>query len=332
MTKVIDTNHNVTRKLAALKALGIEAIIRYDNRLGPHGEKQVKSDEARAIADAKMRLAIVYEGAGDKVSQFSEGLGYLDAKYSRQKAPERGQPDGSAVYFAVDFDATAGQVESRIIPYFQGVKRAFEEEGGGVDLRVGVYGSGLVCRTVKKADLADLTWISCSMGWAESRAFLAAGDYTLRQHTPKTIAGLDTDPNDINPDVTDIGDFVPWGGTTVAVDDDDPKPTPKDTVTIAVKTISESSTFWASVFGKGGALRFEGCRSNRWPLPDRGVRVHCLQTIHEARHQEGIGHSSRTSAIVAGAPAANVLRGNNRTRSDDRPRLYTGPDCASRVA
>ncbi len=238
MTKVIDTNHNVTRKLAALKALGIETIIRYDNRLGPHGEKQVKSDEARAIADAKMRLAIVYEGAGDKVSQFSEGLGYLDAKYSRQKAPERGQPDGSAVYFAVDFDATAGQVESRIIPYFQGVKRAFEEEGGGADLRVGVYGSGLVCRTVKKADLADLTWISCSMGWAESRAFLAAGDYTLRQHTPKTIAGLDTDPNDINPDVTDIGDFVP----------------PKDTVTIAVKTISESSTFWASVFGKGGAL------------------------------------------------------------------------------
>ncbi len=276
MTKVIDTNHNVTRKLAALKVLGIETIIRYDNRLGPHGEKQVKSDEAQAIADAKMRLAIVYEGAGDKVSQFSEGLGYLDAKYSRQRAPERGQPDGSAVYFAVDFDATAGQVESRIIPYFQGVKRAFEEEGGGADLRVGVYGSGLVCRTVKETDLADLTWISCSMGWAESRAFLAAGDYTLRQHTPKTIAGLDTDPNDINPDVTDIGDFVPWGGTTVAVDDDDPKPTPKDTVTIAVKTISESSTFWASVFGKGGLIATIGAALSDWKV---GVIVGCLLGI-----------------------------------------------------
>jgi hypothetical protein len=253
MTKVIDTNHNTARKLAALRALGVETIIRYDNRLSPHGEKQVKPDEARAIADAGMRLAIVYEGAGDKISQFSEAIGYLDAKYSRQRAPERGQPNGSAVYFAVDFDATAGQIESRIIPYFRGVKRAFEEEGG-VDLRVGVYGSGLVCRMVKEAELADLIWISCSMGWAESRAYLAAGDYTLRQHTPKTIAGLDTDPNDISPDVTDIGDFVPWGGATAAVGADEPKPAPKRTVTLAVKTISESSTFWASVFGKGGAL------------------------------------------------------------------------------
>ena len=55
MTKVIDTNHNVTRKLAALKALGIETIIRYDNRLGPHGETGT-SPEPRA-PDINLRKA-----------------------------------------------------------------------------------------------------------------------------------------------------------------------------------------------------------------------------------------------------------------------------------
>jgi hypothetical protein len=217
-SRCIDTNHNVTNHLSALKAAGIETIIRYDNRLNPAGEKQIKPAEARAIAAAGMRLGIVYEGAGDQSGQFSDAIGYLDAKYARDQAGKRGQPDGSAEFFAVDFDANALQIRLNVIPYFQGVRRAFAEDNGLPKLRVGVYGSGLSCRSVAEAGLAELAWVSCSTGWTESHVFLASGKWNLRQHVPQIISGLDTDPNDINPDRSDIGDFVPFGGVAVASD------------------------------------------------------------------------------------------------------------------
>lgn len=216
MTQIIDTNHDVTRHLDALKAAGVRTIIRYDNRLNPGGEKQVKPAEARAIAAAGLRLGIVYEGAGDQSGQFSDGIGHLDAAYARDQAAKRGQPDGSAEFFAVDFDANPLQVRTNVISYFQGVRRAFAEDTGKPNLRVGVYGSGLSCRSVVEAGLAELVWISCSMGWSESRVLFASGKWNLRQHVPQIIAGIDTDPNDINPDRPDIGDFVPFGGAVAA--------------------------------------------------------------------------------------------------------------------
>jgi hypothetical protein len=216
---VIDTNMDCTHKLAELKSLGIETVIRYDNRLNPHGEKQIKPAEARAIAAAGLRLGIVYEGAGDQPGQFSEGTGYLDAKYSREQAAERGQPDGSAVYFAVDFDANQFQIKRDVIPYFEGVRKALTEANNFPKLRAGVYGSGLSCRSVLEAGLVDLTWVSCSMGWTESHVFVASGRHNIRQHLPQVIAGLDTDPDEVNQAHPDIGDFVPFAAAETPQDE-----------------------------------------------------------------------------------------------------------------
>jgi hypothetical protein len=121
----------------------------------------------------------------------------------------------SAVYFAVDFDATAGEIRSAIIPYFRGVARAFAESNGLPVYRVGVYGSGAVCQAVLDAKLAELAWLSCSSGWSGSKTFVQSGRWTLRQHLPALVGGLDADPNERNPQHPDIGDFVP--GATLAV-------------------------------------------------------------------------------------------------------------------
>lgn len=210
-SSIIDTNHNVTSHLDNLRAAGIKQVIRYDNRLGPNGEKQVKPAEAQAMAAADMGCGIVNEGAGDRLNQFNDEIGYLDAHYSRVQASRRGQPSGSAIYFAVDFDASAGQARSAILPHFRGVTRAFTEDDPTLpSLRVGVYGSGLVCRMVKEAGLCELTWISCSTGWTESHEWLASGQWDLRQYLPKTIAGIDTDPDEARQ--PDWGAFMPWGG------------------------------------------------------------------------------------------------------------------------
>ena len=62
--------------------------------------------------------------------------------------------DGSAIYFSVDFDATSGEIAGNVVPYFNGVTRAFDEESAGApEYRVGAYGSGLVCGTLTSKGL-----------------------------------------------------------------------------------------------------------------------------------------------------------------------------------
>lgn len=210
MTKIIDTNQNTTGSLARLRAAGIETIIRYISPINPAGEKTVKAAEARAIAAGGMRLGLVCEGWGDFDHDAITGAtGRRDAEFCLQYAPKVGAPKGACIYFAVDTDAGDQQINRLVIPYFQSIVDAFSDS----DYRIGVYGSGAVCRAV--TEIVDLTWLSCSLGWAESREYLVEQPtpWALRQHTPQTIAGLDTDPDDPN---GDIGDFIPFAEPLVA--------------------------------------------------------------------------------------------------------------------
>ena len=208
MTKIIDTNRDTTKYLNALRAAGVETVIRYYAR--SMSSKVIRRAEAQAIAKAGLRLGIVYEGAGDRLSAFSPDMGYRDAVFSRSHGGrEIEQPAGSAVYFAVDFDASAAEIRRAILPYFGGVARAFAERSDLPVYRVGVYGSGTVCAAVLDAGLAEFAWLSCSTGWSGYRSFLASGRWTLRQHLPSSIAGLDADANDAKMPTADIGDFTP---------------------------------------------------------------------------------------------------------------------------
>jgi hypothetical protein len=208
MHSIIDTNRDTTSRLAQLRAAGVETIIRYYARA--MSSKVIRRAEALAIGAAGLRLGIVYEGAGDRLAAFSEDIGRRDAAFSRSYgATETKQPAGSAVYFAVDFDASAAEISRAIVPYFRGVAHAFAEPNGLPRYRVGVYGSGAVCEAVLDAGLAELAWLSCSTGWSGYRAFLQSGRWALKQHLPTLVAGLDADPDERNPQRPDIGDFVP---------------------------------------------------------------------------------------------------------------------------
>jgi hypothetical protein len=207
MTKIIDTNCEVTARVAQLKALGIASVIRYINPLGTAGEKTVKTPEAHACAAGGLRLGLVCEGWGDFAhGGISAGAGERDGAFCRDYAADVvGAPQSATIYFAVDTDADRSQITKLVLPYFSAIRRQV-----GDRFRVGVYGSGAVCAAVLSAGTADDAWLSCSMGWSESRAFAAGNKWTLLQHLPQRVAGLDTDPNDVNPDGRPIGDFVPF--------------------------------------------------------------------------------------------------------------------------
>jgi Rv2525c-like, glycoside hydrolase-like domain len=65
--------------------------------------------------------------AGNSSAAFSSAMGAADGKYA---AKTIGQPAGSAIYFAVDYDASAADIRNRIIPYFRAIADAAGNAGG----------------------------------------------------------------------------------------------------------------------------------------------------------------------------------------------------------
>lgn len=224
MISIIDTNMVTTKKLPALKVAGIETAIRYINPLNRSGVKTVKEPEARALARAGLRLGLVCEGWGG-AENFSHGditaeTGKRDGEFCRDYARVVGAPDGACVYFAIDTDASASQIQHLVLPYFRAVGEAMSGSG----LLVGVYGSGAVCTALQDADLVDLAWLSQSMGWTGSRAYRDSTMWALLQGPVTTIAGLDTDTNTAN---GMFGDFVPFGASEPPTPVPLPRPSPR---------------------------------------------------------------------------------------------------------
>lgn len=201
-TKVIDVNFDVTPHLAALKRAGVQTIFGYLNPLGQN-EKALTPARARAIANSGLRLGLVSEGWGDFAHNgISANAGRRDALHALRTAPTLGVTDEAVIYFAVDVDATWGQIFSLVVPYFAAIKSA----AGGA--KIGVYGSGAVCETVLQQQLATHAWLSCSLGWLRSREFAVSDRWQLKQQLPTRVAGVPCDPNVVG--ANDVGDFVPF--------------------------------------------------------------------------------------------------------------------------
>src|SRR5579863_8465785 len=117
MTSIIDTNHDVTPHLPALKAAGVKSVIRYLSPINPKGEKCIKPAEAKAIAAAGLRLALVCEGWGDFAhGGISAGAGQRDGEWCAQYAPTVGASAAACIYFAVDTDASPAQINKLVLP------------------------------------------------------------------------------------------------------------------------------------------------------------------------------------------------------------------------
>ena len=206
---IIDTNHRTTTKLSGLAANGVTAIIRYYARFTQQREKRLIRSEAEAILNAGMSIAVVHQAAGDQAAAFSHDSGIADATYARNYgAKVIGQPDGSAIYFAVDFDADQPEVNNRIVPYFQAVRSVLQSSDLLPKYKVGVYGDGVTLKTLLDGGLVEFTWISQSLGFPGTRQFKSSNRWTLfQQYPPMKIDGLDHDVDDLNPAFTDFGAF-----------------------------------------------------------------------------------------------------------------------------
>ena len=209
MASIIDVSSQCPGKAAALQAAGVSTVIRYYSRDTIRPSKRLSRAEAGALAGAGLRLGVVHEARrGDLAESFEHASGIADARYARTYgASTIGQPGGSAIYFAVDFDATAAQIGNLVVPYFRGVADAFAEATGEPNYVVGAYGSGAVCAALLDAQLVKKTWLAQSRGWMGHAEFLASGRWNLQQSMPTSIAGVECDP-DTASEGEDFGSFL----------------------------------------------------------------------------------------------------------------------------
>jgi hypothetical protein len=191
----------------------VTTIIRYYNFTNSTQlpEKRLELPEAQAIAASGMQIGVVFQQGQNNASAFSDAQGFAaGTRAFRYARNDIGQPAGSGIYFSVDFDANTSQVNQRVVPFFEGVRRAFSQEsGGGPSYRVGVYGSGLVSSLLTGRGLIELTWLAMSRGFRGTTEALQAGEFHLAQVPPeRTLCGLDVDFNNPNPARPDFGAFT----------------------------------------------------------------------------------------------------------------------------
>jgi hypothetical protein len=173
MSRGISTNHNVGGQAACLKQAGIDFVFRYYSLTTSQPEKRLTKPEADALSAAGLQLGVVYEDGPTDPSYFSKSRGQQDGKNAYHYASLLQQPTGSAVYFAVDYDASPADVQGPITDYFNGVAQGLTAASGGApSYEIGVYGSGLVCGSIR-SNVAGVTfaWLAESTGWANSSTY-----------------------------------------------------------------------------------------------------------------------------------------------------------------
>jgi hypothetical protein len=171
----LDLPTNAGDVLNELKDGRVDFVARYyrepESRWPP-----LSASEAQQLSSLGLKIVAVWESHSRKQSHFTYSSGYSDAMEAYPQARAVGQPAGSAIYFAVDFNA---QLLEPIDEYFRGIAAGLgAASGGNAYYAVGVYGSGAVCDEVKRNGLAQYCWLSNSIAWTNSIGYQ---DWNIRQ-------------------------------------------------------------------------------------------------------------------------------------------------------
>lgn len=121
--------------------------------------KNLTIPEAKLLLDNGINIVPIYQDNSAQLSDYTKEIGEIDGGAAFQRAFDLGLPADTIIYFAVDVDTTSDQIESYIIPYFQGINDALVNFGLKWDYfytyRIGVYGPRNVCKILADKGLAS---------------------------------------------------------------------------------------------------------------------------------------------------------------------------------
>lgn len=209
----IDCVTEIHQEVAArLQAAGVEYVGRY---LGKSW-KSISQKEVDVLSNAGLKIISIWETNPTNARYFSEDKGIVDGQEALAYAKSIGQPEGSAIYFAVDYDALSADLPA-ILSYFSGIRQSL-----GKHYKVGAYGSCAVLEMLHRSIAADCYWQTAA--W--SRGKVAEFIDILQFGFNKNIAGIPVDYNQFS---TSAGS---WGKGAVPSSQPSPSPVFTNTYTV----------------------------------------------------------------------------------------------------
>ncbi|GGD95266.1 DUF1906 domain-containing protein [Paenibacillus nasutitermitis] len=146
--------------------------------------KRLNRAEAEAITSAGMQIVSVYETSANRPAG-GAAHGKSDGLAALREAKLIGQPKGSAIYFAVDYDA--GQQDYEVIEHYL---RAASAQL--LDYHTGVYGSYAVIEEMAKRQACSHFWQTYA--WSRGKKSQHANIYQYQNDT--SVAGVKLDLNE----------------------------------------------------------------------------------------------------------------------------------------
>ena len=150
--------------------------------------------EALKLASAGVKIVAVWEQNSPDPVNLTYTSGYNDAISAYKQAKAIGQPAGSAIYFAIDYNA---HDLAPALEYFHGIEAGLAAASGGPsEYKIGVYGSGAVCDAIKRAGLARYSWLTKATSWDGT---LDYNDWNIKQGDALPFS-FDNDSNEARGD------------------------------------------------------------------------------------------------------------------------------------
>jgi hypothetical protein len=256
---VVDCAEDYSAKGSTIKAFGAAGVMRYFNPLtnGHDSGKSLTPAEARRWAVLGMPVGIVVEGYGMANGKGVDGpSGTRDAREVLAWLPSVGLPPSSSlcVYFAVDTDATATQINTNEVAYFDAINVVFNELPASRRPTVGSYGSGWTCLTMQGTKRVTNTWVAGSPGWAHYKDYVASNAWTLLQkiYPGERWQGMNMDTNTVQKSLADAGLLIPFAPVLAAaasatLPQISTNPRPPVTQHPPVTPLPPAKGFWATV-------------------------------------------------------------------------------------
>jgi Domain of unknown function (DUF1906) len=284
---IIDTPHNAAKVASKLSAQNVKVVVRFFARKPQPGlrEKVMASDgnmidgvrEPTILIRNGLSIVSLYQYRNNLPEKFLKGLedtgsakaeAAADAKAALDQARLVGQPEGSAIYFGVDFNVNRASVDP-VLEYFRAVGRTV-----GGHYAIGIYGNGFVNRILRQEKLVAYNWISASRSHEETVDFYNSGQWHLFQNQVdrhwfgppgKCSTGLDVDTNLQNPRVAGIG---AWGAGEVDASRNQKVFDQRRFAIRATPVVQQSADG-----GGGGSIDRQNCKSDNRVPRNANVRV-----------------------------------------------------------
>ena len=182
MIKGADTAARLTaEKAAELRSLGYQYVIRYC--IPTTYSNALTADEAQAILDSALGLGLCWETTASRAKNGAVS-GLSDGATAKRCAEAIGAPEGTVIYFAVDYAAPAADYD-RIAAYMIAAQTACRP------YKLGVYGSYYVIEEMARREIGSSYW-QC-VAWSDGHMSDKLDIYQAQGNVSTPVVTIDID-------------------------------------------------------------------------------------------------------------------------------------------